>query len=658
MQKLHIDIETYSSVDLRTSGVYKYVESIDFEIMLCAYAFGSDPIKIVDLAQGEQLPAEFLDAMVDANVLKYAHSAAFERLCFKAFGLDVPINQWFCTAIHSGYCGLPLSLGDISKALSFDESKAKSSSGKALIRFFCIPCKPTKANGGRSRNLPEDAPDKWSDFRDYCVQDVQAERSIEDRLEPFPIPRSERELYFLDQKINDDGVLIDAELAAKAYAVDQDNAAVVYEKIKKLTGVDNPNSVAQLKEWLSNATNENITSLAKENVADLLAGDVGANVREVLRLRQMGSKSSIKKYTSMLNCICKDGRGHGFFQFYGASRTGRWAGRLVQLQNLTKNYLPDLTTAREVVKTGDYKNVEVLYGDVSDTLSQLIRTAFVAPEGKTFAVADFSAIEARVIAWVAGEGWRLSVFHTHGKIYEASAASMFGVPIESIGKGSPLRQKGKVAELALGYQGSTGALKVMGAEKMGLNDKEMKDIVGRWRKASPNIVNLWKDLEGSAKQAIQKRKKIRTARKGISFYSNGKILTVKLPSGRKLFYCNPKIKMKTIRRGPGDSWDTEAITYKGMDQIKRQWVETDTYGGKITENIVQAIARDLLAEAMVRLDTAGYKIVMHVHDEVVVEIPKGGDLEKVCRIMSIAPAWAEGLPLAADGYLTDYYKKD
>lgn len=660
MQKLHLDIETYSSVDLKTSGVYKYVESVDFEILLFAYAFGSEPVQVVDLAQGEELPAKVLAAMTDPDVLKSAHNASFERLCLKVFGIDTPINQYFCTSVHAGYCGLPLSLAEVSKVLQFDEDKAKLNTGKALIRYFCVPCKPTKANGGRYRNLPEHDLEKWADFKTYCAQDVEAEREIDKRLTPYPLPEKERKLYALDQKINDLGVLIDKGLARSAYKVDQDNAETIHERIKEITGVDNPNSAAQLKDWLKLATGKNIKSIAKDELANLLEGETDANVREVLRLRQSGSKSSIKKYAAMLNCVCQDGRGHGFFQFYGANRTGRWAGRLVQLQNLTKNYMDDLPTARETVRTGDYKTVRLVYEDVSDTLSQLIRTAFIAPKGKVLAVADFSAIEARVTAWLAGEGWRLAVFQSHGKIYEASASSMFGVPIDQIDKSSPLRQRGKVAELALGYQGSVGALRVMGAEEMGLNQKEMEDIVDRWRRASPNIVQLWKDLEGCAKQAIRTKKKIRSKHRGLVFESNGLVMTILLPSGRKLFYCNPKLKRKVVRKSDGDTWETEAIIYKGLG-LNRQWVNVDTYGGKLTENIVQAISRDLLAEAMLKLDSKGARIVMHVHDEIVNEVSEDGAEEKlqtICDLMGKTPVWAEGLPLAAEGYLTPFYKKD
>lgn len=659
-KELHVDIETYSSIDIKSCGAYRYLQSVDFEILLVAYAFDNEEVQIVDLAQGEELPIEFTTALTDPTIRKYAHNAAFEREAFKNFGIKVPIEQWTCTAVHAAYCGLPLSLDMVSKALNFGEDKAKQAAGKALIRYFCIPCKPTKTNGYRYRNLPEHDPEKWEAFKDYCVQDVVAERSIEERLEDYPLPDFEKKMYVLDQEINDRGIMIDADMARKAYQINEDYSKILTDKVKKLTGVENPNSIAQLKEWISNATGSEVKSLAKQQVSDLLESDAIEPVKEVLRLRQKLSKSSIKKYTAMLNCICNDSRGHGFFQFYGANRTGRWAGRLVQLQNLTKNYLPDLTLARETVKEGDYKKVELLYGDVSDTLSQLIRTTFVAPAGKTFAVADFSAIEARVIAWLANETWRLDVFKSHGKIYEASASSMFKVPIEEVTKGSELRQKAKIAELALGYQGSIGALTTMGGEQMGLSKDEMEDIVYRWRQASPRIVQFWKDLEGCAKLAVRTMRPVTSKHRGLVFDSNGKVMTIKLPSGRKLFYCNPMLKKKTVRKDNGETWEAESLVYAGMDQVKRQWSRVDTYGGKLAENITQAVARDLLAEAMQALKGQGFDIVMHVHDEIVCEIPKNCPqyLDGMVEFMSKPIRWAKGLPLAADGYLTDYYKKD
>lgn len=665
---LHIDIETYSSVDLVKSGAYKYAESEDFEVLMIAYALDNDPVRIIDLTAHDVFSLkeqqEFVDeltaAMEDPNVVKHAHNAAFERICLSKIGLPTKAREWRCSAVHAAYCGLPLSLSEVSKALNLGSDKAKLATGKALSRYFSIPCKPTKANGGRTRNMPEHDLDKWGRYKDYCIRDVEAEREIGKLLENHAVPAKEQRIYEIDQDINDRGVLIDKNLALSAFHVNEEYTAELNERVKHLTGVENPGSVAQLKAWLTDATGETIKSLAKDAINQLLEESDDPKVLEVLRLRQMLSKSSIKKYTAMLNCICRDGRGHGFFQFYGANRTGRWAGRLVQLQNLTRNYLPDLETAREAVKTRDHTNVELLYGKVSDTLSQLVRTALIAPDGYTFAVADFSAIEARVIAWLAEEEWRLEVFRTHGKIYEASASSMFDVPLEEIGKGSELRQKGKVAELALGYQGSTGALKTMGADKMGLSDTEMDDIVKRWREASPAIVQLWKDLEGCAKKAVRYRTTIKSKHRGLEFSCDSNALRIKLPSGRDLFYREPQIRKKLIKRPNGDSFETESITYMGVDQTRKQWTRLDTYGGKLTENIVQAIARDLLAESLERVNDE-FDVVMHVHDEVVAEVPLSfakDDLEYMCALMTVNSPWSEGLPMEADGYLTPFYKKD
>jgi DNA polymerase len=658
MQDLHVDIETYSSIDIKTSGSYKYFQSLDFEILLIAYAFGSGPVKVVDLARGGKAPAKFIEALKNPAITKHAHNANFERQAFKTWGIDTDIKAWNCSAIKAAYCGLPLSLGEVSKVLGLTD-KAKLTTGKALIKYFCQPCRPTKVNGQRYRNLPGDDLDKWVDFQEYCRQDVEAERAILETLKAYTLPELERRLYILDQKINDRGVLIDLDLAKKAFYINEVFSSLMVQKVKDLTGVGNPNSPAQLKDWMQKATGKHIESLAKDKVSDLIEEQGAGPVGEVLRLRQVLSKTSIKKYTAMINCIGEDGRGRGFFQFYGANRTGRWAGRLVQLQNLTRNYLPDLTLARETVRGGDYKNVELFYGDVTDTLSQLIRTAFIAKPNHLLAVADFSAIEARVIAWVAGEDWRLRVFRTHGKIYEASAANMFGIPIENIDKGSPYRQKGKVAELALGYQGSVGALKTMGGEKMGLSETEMSDIVKRWRKASPKIVQLWKDLDGCAREAVRSKKAIKSRHKELIFESDGKVLTIELPSGRKLFYREPRLKSKTVRKDNGETWEAESLTYMGKDLAG--WTRIDTYGGKLAENIVQAIARDLLGYSMLALDAEGFKIVMHVHDEAVCEIADfltKGQLKKMCNIMVRPVPWAEGLPLGADGYLTPYYKKD
>lgn len=662
MLSIHIDIETYSSVDLRASGVYKYVESPDFEILMIAFAYNSKPPKIIDLKQGESIPDYLKSAMVNPEVTKKAHNAVFERLCFRAIGLDISADQWECTQVKAAYCGLPLALDQVSKALQFDESKAKDSKGKALIRYFSMPCKPTKKNEGRTRNLPHHDPVKWEAFKDYCIQDVEAERAIDSKLEPYLLPDFEKRYYSLDQKINDLGVNIDLPLVKKATVLDKENTEIAIDRMKDITGLDNPNSLAQLKNWLSLYTSEKIETLRAEDVSQMIEATDDQTVREVLSLRQVLSKSSVKKYYTILDCVCKDGRGHGFFQFYGANRTGRWAGRLVQLHNLVRNKLSALGNARGSIKQYSLDVVEILHGDLSYLLSQLVRTNFIASKGNTLAVADFSAIEARVTAWLAGETWRLDVFDTHGKIYEASAASMFNIPLESIGKGSELRQKGKIAELALGYQGGVGALCTMGADKMGLSTNEMKDIIKRWRKASPAIVEYWKSLENAAKQAIKSRgSKFSVADGKISFVADGDFLMMILPSGRKLYYYDPRIKKKVVKKDNGETWEAQSITYMGLNQVTRQWSRIDTYGGKLLENACQAISRDLLANSMVSIDDRGYDIVMHVHDEAVCDIKEREaeqSLDDICRLMEVRPGWAEDLALVVEGYLTPFYLKD
>jgi DNA polymerase bacteriophage-type len=660
MPKLHLDIETYSSIDIRSCGVYRYVESPDFEILMIAYAFDDDEVQVLSPERDMAL-REFAEHLTDPNIEKWAHNATFERLAFKAVGITSPADQWHCTAVKSAYCGLPLSLAGVSEALNLGE-QGKLSTGKALIKYFCVPCKPTNVNGGRTRNYPEHDPEKWEQFKEYCIGDVVAEREIERLLSVVPIPESERQLYILDQVINDRGIEIDKRFVECALKIDNDASAIIEESLKDITGLDNPNSAAQLKDWIGDTMDEEITTLAKGEVLNLLQRVTEPTVREVLLLRQKFAKTSTKKYVTMLNAYCDDGRAHGLFQFYGANRTGRWAGRLIQMQNLPQNHLDDLDLARQMVRTGVLDNIAILYDDVPDTLSQLIRTAFVAPEGKTFAVADFSAIEARVIAWLAGEEWRMKVFNSHGKIYEASAATMFGVAIEEVTKGSTLRQKGKIAELALGYQGGVSALQTMGGERMGLTVPEMKEIVIKWRKANPAIVQLWKDLDLCAKEAVRKPgTTITSSHQGLKFKVVSRGLCIRLPSGRMLFYVDPILKKKTIRPAEGEPFETESITYMGMDQVRKQWTRLDTYGGKLAENIVQAIARDLLAEAMLTVAAAGYKIVMHVHDEIVAEVADfypEVKLKQICALMTIRPSWAEDLPLGADGYLTKYYKKD
>ncbi len=648
-RRLHIDIETFSSVDIKTSGAYKYTQSLDFEILLVAYAFDDEPIKIIDLVQGEKLPQEFIDGLLDPSVHKCAHNATFERNSFRQYGYDIPIDQWYCSAVKAAYCGLTLSLELVSKAMKLEE-KGKLATGKALIRYFCNPCKPTKANGMRERNFPWHDQEKWEDFKLYCINDVEAEREIDHRLEHYDMPDFERINYIIDQEINDAGVLVDLSMVKHAVDIDNKFNAEVTERMIELTGVENPNSPSQMKEWLSDALGKNVHTLAKDSVLELLDESDDEAVSEVLDGRLKLAKSSTKKYVSMINCVCEDGRAHGLFQFYGANRTGRWAGRLIQLQNLPQNHMRDLDLARQVIASGDYDLAKMLYDNIPNILSELIRTALVAPEGFTFAVSDFSAIEARVLSWVANEEWRLDVFKTHGKIYEASAAMMFGVPIESVTKGSELRQRGKTAELALGYQGSEGAMEKMDRDGK-ISPHERKVIVKKWRKANPKIVQLWSDVETCAIHTIKTRKSMRL--RSLGFHYDGEIFRIELPSGRSLFYNQPKLGV--------NRFGMESIIFKGMDQVIKQWTSVETYGGKLVENIVQAISRDLLAYSMQNLRGAGFKMVMHVHDEVICEVPENKGEEQLKRmedIMGQEVSWAPGLPLTADGYVTKFYKKD
>ncbi len=650
MVDLHLDVETYSSENIKTAGVYRYTASPDFEIMLIAYAFDSEPIKIIDLANGEEIPPLLSQALKDENVKKHAHNVPFERQAFKKSGYDIPIDQWYCSLVKAAYCGLPLSLDKVSEALKLEE-KGKLSTGKALIKYFCVPCKPTKVNGGRLRNFPWHAPEKWEEFKLYCIGDVEAEREIGNQLENYQIPKFERDNYILDQQINDRGIKIDLVLARNAYKIDNIRSGHLSKEMIALTGLENPNSPAQLKTWLSEKMGREVTTLAKGEIPAMLEEAGEGEASEALRLRLKMAKSSTKKYTAMLNCVGAADRARGLFQFYGANRTGRWAGRLVQLQNLPQNHIPDLEVARSIIYSGDYDLTDMVYEDISDLLSQLIRTTFIAKEGHTFSVADFSAIEARVIAWLAGEEWRMKVFRTHGKIYEASAAMMFGVPMEQVTKGSDMRQKGKIAELALGYAGSKGALMTMGGEKMGLSEEEMINIVSVWRQTNPNIVRLWKRVEAGAKRAIETKTPV--VLNNLEFDYDGFYLTIKLPSGRKLFYKNPIFTL--------NKFGNRSIQYEGTVQLTRQWGFIDTYGGKLVENIVQAVARDLLADSMLRLNAKGFDIVMHVHDEAICEVPENRakeSLEEMCKIMGDPIPWAKDLPLVADGYVTNFYKKD
>lgn len=656
-KNLFIDVETYSSVDIKESGAYKYIESPDFEILIIGYALDDSPVKIVDLAQGEEMPEEFEEALLDPDCVKVAHNAIFERLSFKRIGYNVPAEQWYCTSVKTAYCGLPLSLDGVSKALNLTDKKLDT--GKALIKYFSCPCKATRVNGMRTRNYPEHAPEKWEMYKEYNKYDVLAEREIFQKLSAYEIPDIERRMYVLDQNINDRGILVDMELAQSAIAVDNKYTTLLTNHAKELTGLENPNSPAQIRQWIEKTTGHAVLSLSKESMPDLLEEFKNyPEVIELLNTRKKLSKTSIKKYYAMLNCAMKDNRCRGLFQFYGANRTGRWAGRLLQLQNLSKNHISHIETPRELIRARDWETVEMLYDDVADILSQLVRTALIAPKGKTFAVADFSAIEARVISWLANEKWRMDVFRGDGKIYEATGSKMFNVPISAITKGSVLRDKSKISELALGYEGSLGALKRMGGERMGLSDTEMMSLVRKWRSANPAIVDMWKEIDEASKEAVRYRRPVTCTCRNIIFDCDGEFMTIQLPSGRKLFYVNPMFKDKKIGRS---TMPTRVLYYGGIIQETNQWGEIDTYGGKLTENIVQAIARDLLGNSMLNMQEEGFAITMHVHDEVIAEIPLENAEEhynNMVKAMERVPVWAPDFPLKADGYITPFYLKD
>ncbi len=641
---LEADIESYSDVDLIKCGVYAYADSPAFEILLFAYSFDGGETQIIDLAQGEQLPAEVEDAIFDVSVTKTAYNANFERTCLsKHFGRYIPPESWHCSAVQAAMLALPRSLEDVGRVLGLDEQKMKE--GKELIRYFCVPCKPTKANGGRTRNLPCHAPEKWELFKTYCKRDVDVEKSIRRKLHNFPIPESEMELYRLDQRINDRGVLVDMGLVEQAISCERLHKEVVTKRAYELTGLENPNSVAQLKGWLGDKGMA-AESLSKKAVADMIA-ETDGEVEELLKLRLLMAKTSVKKYEAMERSVCSDGRVHGLLQFYGANRTGRFAGRLVQIQNLPQNHIPDLELARDLVKQGRFEDIELLYDSTPNVLSELIRTAFIPKPGCRFVVADFSAIEARVLAWLSGEQWRLDVFTSHGKIYEASASSMFHVPMEEITKGSPLRQKGKLAELGLGFGGASGALISMGALDMGLTEDELPPLVAAWRKANPHITQFWWDVDAAAVKAVTEKQKMKVG-KIIFEYKSG-ILFITLPSGRKLSYVKPRMAVNKFGR--------DGLTYEGISENKK-WSWIETYGPKLVENIVQGTARDLLAEAMLRVEEKGYPIVMHCHDEIIAEVSEGsGSVEEMCEIMAVQPKWAAGLPLRADGYECKFYQK-
>lgn len=664
MHHLSIDLETFSSVSIKKAGAQAYFRSPDFEILLFAYSLDGGPSTVIDLACGEKVPWWLYDALISPDYIKHAYNAAFEWGCLsRHMGVKLPPSQWRDTMLHSMYCGYPASLDAAGRALGLPEDKQKLNTGKALIRYFCVPCKATKSNGQRTRNLPHHDPDKWRLFKEYNAQDVVSEMEIERRLSAFPVPDFVQKQWETDLLINDRGVAVDMDFVHGALALGETVRSTLTKEAKELTGLFNPNSVKQLAQWLEAETGEEVSSLRKETVAALLGRDANSDaVQRMLEIRQELGKSSTKKYDAIQNCVCPDGRVRGLLQFYGANRTGRWAGRLVQVQNLPRTYTEPLELARDFVRGQKLNAIQLVYGKPNDTLSQLIRTAFIAAPGNVLIDADFSAIEARVISWLADQEWRLEVFRTHGKIYEASASQMFGVPIERIKKGNPeysLRQRGKVAELALGYQGGVAAMRNMdtGHQLDSLSDDEIKDIVNRWRDTNPKIRDLWYAFDTAAVSVIQNGGSVNVrcctvAREhdqsqGISY------LTIRLPSGRKLYYVDP---------GVGENrWGNPSITYMGLND-KNKWARVETYGGKLVENVVQAIARDCLAQAIEHLEAEGFPVVFHVHDEVVIDIAPFADdktmLNRVIQIMSTPIPWAPGLPLGADGWVGEFFKKD
>ena len=646
MKTLSIDIETYSDIPLQKTGVYRYCESPNFEILLFGYSIDSGPVQVVDLACGEHIPKEVLAALEDDSVIKWAFNAAFERVCLSRY-LGYPTGEyldpesWHCSMVWAATMGLPLSLEGVGVVLGLE--KQKLTEGKELIKYFCQPCLPTKANGQRTRNRPFHAPDKWELFKRYNARDVEAEMGIQQKLSKFPVPPQVWEEYDIDQEINDRGVRIDMELVEQAIQMDARSRQELTDAMKRMTALENPNSVQQMKQWLSDNGMET-DSLGKKVVAELLK-TAPPELAEVLTLRQQLAKSSVRKYQAMEKTVCSDNRARGMFMFYGANRTGRFSGRNIQLQNLPQNHLPDLAEARALVRSGDFDAVELLYEDVPDTLSQLIRTAFIPRDGAQFLVADFSAIEARVIAWFAGESWRQEVFAKGGDIYCASASQMFKVPVEKHGINGHLRQKGKIAELALGYGGSIGALKAMGALEMGLTEEELPQLVDAWRQSNPNIVKFWWAVDRAVMEAV--RYKHTTTDYGLTFSCRSGMLFITLPSGRKLAYVKPKVGT--------NKFGGECITYEGIGSTKK-WERLDSYGPKFVENIVQATARDILCYAMRTLRCCS--IVMHIHDELVIEADPRMSLDAVCEQMGRTPPWAKGLLLRADGYATPFYKKD
>lgn len=659
MHHLSIDLETYSSVPIAKAGAQKYIQSPDFEILLFAYSLDGGDVHIIDLAQGELLPQWLASALSDPQYIKHAYNASFEWGCLSKFMGTLPIDQWRCTMFHGLYCGYTAGLDATGKALGLPADKQKLSTGKALIRYFCVPCAPTKTNGGRTRNYPRHDPAKWALFKEYCIGDVTTEMEILHRLENFPVPPELEKQWQTDVLINARGVAVDMDMVRGALWIGETTRDQLTEEAVTLSGLINPNSVKQLIQWLEEELDEELTDLRKDTVSRLLNGNLtNDTARRMLEIRQELGKTSTKKYNAIEAAVCADGRVRGLLQFYGANRTGRWAGRLVQVQNLPRTYVEPLPLARDLVKRRETASLRALFGSVPDTLSQLIRTSFIAEPGNALVDADFSAIEARVISWLAGESWRLDVFRTHGKIYEASASQMFGVPLERIKKGNPeyaLRQKGKVAELALGYQGSTGALIKMGALDMGLTEAELPDIVNRWRDANKRIRDLWYSMEAAAVQVIQTGQPVGlrslVLAREMDAGNNLDFLTIRLPSGRKLYYAHPSLGQ--------NQWGKPSITYMGMDQTTKKWKLIETYGGKLVENCVQAIARDCLAEAIERLEAANYPVVFHVHDEVVVECTaERASLDDIAAIMGQPVSWAPDLPLGADGWVGAFYKKD
>jgi len=660
MQDLHIDIETFSPEPIADTGLYKYAASDDFEILLVAYAKNDEPTQIIDLASGEKMPRWFVEALLDPNVRKIAHNAAFERICFSNYlrrrsilsaGQWLDPTQWHCTMVQCSRCGLPLSLAEAGAALGL--AQQKMTEGKALIKLFCTP-KATKSAAGLfeddGRNHLEDFPDKWATFKAYCVRDVDVERQIDKATAWYPVSEFEQQLYAIDQRINDRGVLLDMELVNNAVRAETIHTARLNEEAMKLTGLSNPNSVPQLKQWLSETTGISLTTLNKKDLPDILNATNDPRVKRVLRIRAEMGKTSNKKYEAMRCIVGKDSRARGLLQFYG-SRTGRWAGRLVQVQNLPQNHIPDLDLARRCLKENDIEMLELGYGNVPDTLSQLIRTAFIAPEGKTFAVCDFSAIEARVLAWLAGETWVLEAFKAGKDIYCETAAQMFHVPVEKHGRNAELRQKGKISVLALGYGGGVSALDAMGGKRQGMTEQEEADTVRKWRAANPRIVEFWADVEAAAKECAITKATTHVGR--LEFKMRGKTMTIQLPSGRLISY--PDIEPSTNRFG------SASLRYHGLNQTTNKWSWIETYGGKLTENITQATARDCLAEAMKSVTFSGYDIVFHVHDEIICEVPKeneGKALSHICGLFSNNASWNQGLPLNGAGYTTPYYLKD